>query len=94
MKANLVMKRKGYLVEQVVAAVKRHALGTPTIEIARKRGIDEQTFYRWKKKYGGLEPGQVRELKQLPKVNVKRKKIFADLSMDKAMLADIGKKRC
>ena len=49
------MKRKKYSVEQIVAAVKQHELGTPVADIARKPGIAEQTFYRWKKQYGGLE---------------------------------------
>ena len=46
-------------------AVKQHELGTPAMGNARKLGIAEQTFYRWRKQYGGLEPGQARELKQL-----------------------------
>jgi putative transposase len=59
------MKRKRYSVEQIVAAVKQHELGTPAADIARKLGIAEQTFCRWRKQYGGLEPGEVRELRQL-----------------------------
>ena len=54
------MKRKRYTVEQIVAAVKQHELGTPAQDIIRKLGIAEATFYRWKKQYGGLEPSQVR----------------------------------
>ena len=87
------MKRKRYSVEQIVAAVKQHELGTPVAEIARKLGIAEQTFYRWKKEYGGLEPDQARELKQLREENARLKKIVADLSLDKAMLADIARKK-
>lgn len=86
------MKRKRYSVEQIVVAVKQHELGTPAAEIARKLGIAEQTFCRWKREYGGLEPGQVRELRQLREENAKLKKIVADLSLDKAMLTDIAKK--
>jgi putative transposase len=87
------MKRKRYSVEQIVAAVKQHELGTSAGDIARKLGIAEQTFYRWKKQYGGLEPGQVRELKQLREENAKLKQVVADLSLDKAMLSDIAKKK-
>ena len=86
------MKRKRYSVEQIVAAVKQHELGTPASDIARKLEIAEQTFYRWKKEYAGLEPGQARELRQLREENAKLKKIVADLSLDKAMLTDIAKK--
>ena len=65
-------------------------LGAP--EICRKMGIAEATFYRWKSKYGGLEPSQVRELKQLQEENARLKKLVADLSLDKAMLQDITRK--
>ncbi len=87
------MKRKRYSVEQIVAAVKQHEMGTPVADIARKLGIAEQTFYRWKNQYGGLEPSQVRELKQLQEENAKLKKLVADLSLDKAMLQDIAQKK-
>ena len=87
------MKRTRCAVEQIVAAVKQNELGTPVAEIARKLGIAEQTFYRWKKEYGGLEPDQARELKQLREENARLKKIVADLSLDKAMLADIARKK-
>ena len=87
------MKRKRHSVEQIVAAVKQHELGTSAADIARKLGIAEQTFYRCKKQYGGLEPGQARELKQLREENAKLKQVVADLSLHKAMLSDIAKKK-
>jgi putative transposase len=87
------MKCKRYSVEQIVAAVKPHELGTSVSEIVRKLGIAEQTFYRWKKQYGGLEPDQARELKQVKEENARLKKIVADLSLDKAMLQDIAAKK-
>jgi putative transposase len=87
------MKRKRYSVEQIVAAVKQHELGTPVTEIVRTLGIAEQTFYRWKKHYGGLEPDQARELKQIKEENARLKKLVADLSLDKAMLQDIAAKK-
>ena len=87
------MKSKRYSVEQVVAALKQHELGTPVADIARKLGVAEQTFYRWKKQYGGLEPGEVRELKQLREENTRLKRLVADLSLDKVMLQDIASKK-
>lgn len=50
------MARKGHSVEQISAALKQHNLGMPVADIARKLGIIEATFYRWKEKYGALEP--------------------------------------
>ena len=87
------MKSKKYSVEQVVAALKQHELGTPVADIARRLGVAEQTFYRWKKQYGGLEPGEVRELKPLREENARLKRLVADLSLDKVMLQDIASKK-
>jgi putative transposase len=87
------MKRKRYPTEQIVAATKQHEMGTPAADIIRKLGIAEQTFYRWKRRYAGLEPSQVRELNQLREENARLKKLVADLSLDKAMLRDFVKKK-
>jgi putative transposase len=87
------MKHKRYSIEQIIAAVKQHEMGMSVSDIARKLGIAEQIFYRWKKQYGGLEPGEARELKQLREENTKLKKLVADLSLDKAMLLDIAGKK-
>ena len=87
------MKRKRYSVEQIVTAVKQHEMGVSVTELARKLGIAEQTFYRWKQQYGGLEASEVRELKQLREENAKLKKLVADLSLDMVMLQDIASKK-
>ena len=87
------MKRKRFSTEQIVAIMKQHELGTPAAEIIRKLGIAEQTFYRWKRRYAGLEPSQARELNQLREENARLKKLVADLSLDKAMLSDVVKKK-
>ena len=87
------MKRKRYSVEQIVAAVRQHDLGVSAADIARKLGIAQQTFYRGKKQYGGLEASEVRELKQLRKENARLKRLVADLSLDKVMLQDLASKK-
>lgn len=87
------MKKKRFSVEQIVSVVKEAELGTPVAELIRKVGISEQTFYRWKKVYGGLEPSQARRLKQLEEENAKLKRLVADLSLDKIMLQDVLKKK-
>ncbi len=87
------MARKRYSVEQIVAAVKAHESGTSIAGICRKLGISEATFYRWKKDYSGLEPDRVRELKQLREENARLKKRVAELSLDKAMLQDITRRK-
>ena len=76
-----------------MTVLKEAELGTPVAELIRKVGISEQTFYRWKKVYGGLEPSQARKLKQLEEENAKLKRLVADLSLDKIMLQDVLKKK-
>ena len=56
-------------------------------------GISEQTFYRWKKQYAGLQSDQVRELKLLQDENARLKELVAELSLDKAILQDVAAKR-
>lgn len=87
------MKRKRFSVEQIVAVLKQAELGMPVVDILRKVGISEQTLYRWKKQYAGLQSDQVRELKQLQDENARLKKRVAELSLDKAILQDIATKK-
>lgn len=83
------MKKSRFSVEQISAVLKQAEAGIPVVELIRKVGISEQTFYRWKKIYGGLDPSQARELKPLREENSKLKRLVADLSLDKAMLQDV-----
>jgi putative transposase len=87
------MKKKRFAVEQIVAVLKEAEAGMPVAELIRRIGITEQTFYRWKKLYAGLDSDQARQLKQLQEENERLKKIVAELSLDKAMLADVIKKK-
>jgi len=87
------VKRKRFAVEQIVAVLKQAEAGLPVAELIRKVGISEQTFYRWKKVYGSLEVDQVRQLRQLQDENGRLKKLVAELTLDKAMLQDVVKKK-
>jgi len=87
------MKRKKFSVEQIVAVLKQADLGLPVADLIRQVGISEQTFYRWKKQYAGLESDQVREFKQLAEENSRLKKLVAELSLDKAVLQDVLSKK-
>ena len=80
------MKKSRYTDEQIAFALRQAETGTPVREVIRKMAISEQTFYRWKKLYGGLE---VRHLKQLEEENRRLKQMVADLSLDKYMLQDV-----
>jgi putative transposase len=63
------VKRKRFSVEQIVAVLKQSEVGVPVAELIRQVGISEQTLYRWKKQYKGLETDQVRQFKQLQDEN-------------------------
>ena len=67
--------------------------GTAVGEVCRKAGISEATFYNWRKKYAGLMPSEMKRLRQLEEENGKLKKIVADLSLDKAMLQDVIRRK-
>jgi putative transposase len=81
-----------FSVEQIVAVLKQAELGLPVAYLIRQVGISEQTFYRWKKQYAGLETDQAREFKQLGEENARLKRLVAELSLDKAILQDVVKK--
>jgi putative transposase len=87
------VKQKRFNVEQIVAVLKQAEAGVPLAELIRRVGISEQTFYRWKKKYVGLEVDQVRQLKQLQEENTRLKRLVADLTLDRAMLQDVLSKK-
>lgn len=85
--------KKRFSEEQIAFALRQAESGIPVGEICRKMGITEQTFYRWKKKYGGLGVSELRQLKQLEEENRKLKQLVADLSLDKKMLQDVLSKK-
>jgi putative transposase len=87
------MRSSKFTEEQIAFALKQAETGTPVKEVIRKMGISEQTFYRWKSKYGGMLPSDVRKLKQLEEENRQLKKLVADLSLDKQMLQDVLSKK-
>ena len=93
MEGGHVVKRSRFTEQQIVFALKQQEVGTPVDEICRKMGISDATFYKWKKKYSGLGPSELRRIKQLEEENGKLKRLVADLSLDKAMLQDVWKRK-
>ncbi|KRB86753.1 transposase [Sphingomonas sp. Root710] len=87
------MKKQRFSVEQIVSVLKQAELGMPVADLIRRVGITEQTYYRWKRQYAGLESDQVRELKQVLEENNRLKKLVAELSLDKAVLQDVLSKK-
>ncbi len=86
--------RKSKFTDAHIAFILRQAEeGTKVEEAGRKAGISQQTFYRWKKLYGGLMPSEMKRLKQLEEENSRLKRIVADLSLDKEMLQDVIRRK-
>ena len=80
------VKKNRFSVERIVGILKQAEVGVPVAELIRKVEISEQTFYRWKKQYVGLEIDQVQQLKQLQEENQRLKRLVAELTLDKTML--------
>ena len=86
------MVRKTYTPEQIINKLREAEIhvnqGIPVAETSRKIGITEQTYYRWRREYGGLRIEQAKKLKNLEKENTRLKKLVADLSLDNAILKE------
>ena len=86
------MARKRYRVEQIISKLREAevelAKGAKTPEVCRKLGISENTYYRWRKEYGGLRVDQARRLKELEQENARLKELLAETMLDNAILKE------
>ena len=89
------MVKKGYAPEQIIGKLREAEIllsqGSTISEASRKIGITEQTYYRWRKEYGGMRVEQARRLKELEKENTRLKKLVADLSLDNSILKEAAR---
>ena len=88
------MVRKSYTPEQIINKLREAEIhinqGISIAEASRKIGITQQTYYRWRKEYGGLRIEQAKRLKSLEKENARLKKLVADISLDNAILKEVA----
>jgi len=86
------MVRKGYTPEQIISKLREAEVllsqGATVSEASKKIGVTEQTYYRWRKEYGGMRVEQAWRLKELEKENSRLKRLVADLSVDNAILKE------
>ena len=82
------MKRR-FTEEQIIGILREQEAGAKVQEIIRRHGIAEQTFYRWKAKFGGMDASDARRLKELEAENAKLKRLLADAMLDNAALKDV-----
>ena len=91
------MPRKQFSSEQIITKLREAEVllnqSMTVVETARQLEISEQTYYRWRKEYGGLDKTKARKLKELEKENLQLKKLVADLSLDNAILKEVLSKK-
>ncbi len=83
------MKRKRYTEEQIISILKEHEAGTRVPELSRRHGVSENTIYRWKSKFGGMEVSEAKRLRELEQENAKLKRLLAEAELDKAALKEL-----
>ncbi len=88
------MARKRFTAEQIVIKLREaevaQAQGKTVVQVCKQIGVTEQTYYRWRKSYGGLRMDQAKRLKSLEKENARLKKLVADLSLDNQILKEVS----
>jgi transposase-like protein len=89
------MVRKRFSPEQIITMLREAEVllnqATSVAEVCRKLGVSKQTYYRWRKEYGGMRVDQARRLKELEQENARLKKLVADLSLDNAILKEVNR---
>lgn len=87
------MKGKRFSEEQIIGVLKEAEAGVKTSELCRRHGVTEQTYYRWKSRYGGLEVSEMRRLRQLEEENRKLEHVVAELMLDNRALKEVLAKK-
>ena len=91
------MARKRYTTEQIIGLLReaevRLAQGQAVGTVCRGIGITEQTYYRWRQRYGGMQVDEARRLKELESENARLKRLVAELALDKQMLQEVAQKK-
>lgn len=92
------MGKKTFTAEQIIVKLREIEIlcnqGLTVAEASRQASISEQSYYRWRKQYGGMNVNDAKRLKELEKENLRLKKLVADLSLDNAILKDFSSKNC
>lgn len=83
------MKKKRFSEEQIISVLKEAEAGAKVLELCRKHGISDATFYNWKSKYAGMTVAELRRLRELEAENAKLKGIVADQALDISALKDL-----
>jgi len=87
------MKKTRFTESQISGVLKEHEAGKRVDDLCRELGINKQTFYNWKKKYGGMDAEMLRKYKELERENSELKRMYADLSLDHRILKNVIEKK-
>jgi putative transposase len=87
------MKKSKFTESQIIKALKEEETGRSSSDISRELGINRQTFYNWKRKYGGMSGDQLKRLKELEDENRRLKQMYADAALDNKLLKDVLSKK-
>ena len=87
------MKRSRFTEEQIIAILREQEAGAKTVDVCRRHGISDATFYNWKAKFGGMDPSEAKRLKALEDENAKLKRLLADAMLDNSALKDLLSKK-
>ncbi len=87
------MKRKRYTEEQIISILKEYEAGAAMADLSRRHGVTENTLYRWKAKFGGMEVSEAKRLRELEAENARLKRLLAEAELDKAALKEIASKK-
>ena len=87
------MKRKRFSEEQIIGILKAAEVTGNVRSACREHNVSEQTFYRWRQKFGGMEVSEAKKLRELERENSELKKMVAELSLDNRMLKDLNSKK-
>jgi putative transposase len=87
------MKKSRFTEQQIIRILKEQEQGRKVVDICREHGISDATFYNWKAKYGGMDPNQLKRLKELEQENSRLKRMYADLSLVHNALKDAMEKK-
>jgi putative transposase len=83
------MRKSRFTEEQIVAILKEHLAGAKTGELIRRHGISRETFYKWRRKYGGLQVDEAKRLRGLEEENRRLKRVVADQALNIQVLKDL-----